>query len=211
MGFTSLSEYGEGSLPVCGIAMPYHYCSTTSDYKPFDVSGASGALGSLFETAKNTVLEDRLRISKYVNTLADEWGTKFAAIDGKDLGIVDAKGFENEGLTVATEVDAEKENCDSFVNDIISKTEEINQYLQQLDATYQEYLDYKSQYNGLVKDYNGLVAQHQAEAAKTNPNEELLSSLNSQIASLDAEMTSLQRLLDRYVDDGQPEGSWVLG
>ncbi len=206
MAFAPLSEYSEGSLPECGFAAPYHYCSNAMSYRPIDVSGLSAAVSEKFQTANDSVIDVQEVITGQIETLSEEWGSKFAAIDGKDLGIVDVNSFGNRLLTVTQNIADQQSKCESVISMIISKTEEVNSYLAQLEQTYQEYKNYEAERDSFLEERNALASQCNAST-----DSETIASLKTQISGLDSSISNLNQLLSSFVDINEPDGSWVLG
>ncbi len=206
MAFVQLNEYNEGSLPECGVAIPYHYCSNAMSYKPIDVSGLSAAISQEFQTANDNIVNVQESITNQIKMLGEEWGTKFAAIDGKDLGIVDANSFGDRLSQVTSGVTDQQSKCEAIVSTIVSKTAEINSYLAELEQIYQEYKQHEAERNSFMEERNAIVGQ-----IHNSTDQNTIASLSSQVSSLDSKIDNLNRLLDSYVDIHEPDGSWVLG
>ena len=205
MGFSQLSEYSSGSLPECGFAQAYTYCANTAAYKPIDVSGLAAAVDGEFEKTTNDATQILDQITTEVSNLSEEWGTKFASIDGADLGIVDPGSFNDNMQKITSDISDKQSECSKLVSKIVSKTEEINQYLSSLDEVYQEYLEHKNDRDDLLVQRNAL-----ADQCNASTDEGTIASLKGQIAELDSRLDNLEQLLASYHELPEPEGSWVL-
>lgn len=213
MAFSELSEYSEGVFPECGAASAYTICEGALSYKPIDVSGLQGAIDSAIQTAMNNTNDNIDNISGKVNILADEWGKKYIAIDKKDLNIVDPENYSTNFDSINNNFLEQKNRCDEIVHTIVSKTESVNSYLEQLEENNKKYEELKEKYNNLNQDRNNLIGRLNSELSREQPNQGTIYSLENKINILEAELSWIDSEIKKYeaarIDS--PDGSWVLG
>ena len=137
-------------------------------------------------------------------------GVKFASIDGQDLCIVDSNKF-GDGLSLLNSSVGEQQiRCERFISDLISRTEQVNQYLDALDQAYQEYQEYLQQLTDATNNRNAAVSDYNREIRNSHPNTYQLASISNKIKTYDLEIESVNKIIDYYVEEPEPEGSWVL-
>jgi len=213
MAFSELSEYSEGVFPECGMASSYTICEGAASYKPIDVSGLQGAIDSAISTAMNNTKDNIDKISNKVDVLADEWGKKYIAIDKHDLNIVDPDNYSTNFSSVNNNLEEQKSRCDEIVKAIVSKTEKVNDYLNQLEENNKKYKKLIDKYNEFVDEKNSLIGKLNHEQSKAEPNMNVVYSLQSNISIVNDKMGVLDSEIKKYEASriDSPDGSWVLG
>ena len=84
MSFVNINEYGEYKLPIAGNVTKYIVCEGIDSYKPYDVGDISSSIDYVCENIKEVNYCDGL--NKNLSDLNEQWGEKFIAIDGKNIG-----------------------------------------------------------------------------------------------------------------------------
>lgn len=214
MGFVAMSEYSPGNYPTFSyVSNEYVNCSNAMTYRPIDVSGLKSAVSGSFDSLLDNLKSDFKGLNNEFGDLKDCFGTKFIAINGSELGMVDVDSLNEYLDTFNNTLATERDKIMEIVDVIVSKTEAVNDYLQQLQDNYDKYLSLKNEYNDYTDDYNNYVREYEQEASKSTPDSGLLSTYSVFIDNIGVRLKELEAELSFYENNKltSPEGSWVLG
>ena len=211
---TALDIYAEGSLPeITGTWDQYTNCANAMNYKPFDVSNLQSDVNKQFETLISNAEEDIRNINGNLNTLDDDWGSKYISIEGKGLDIVRVEVFSKYLNKVTKEIEKNKEKCEKLISQIVTGTENVNSYLESLNKNYQQYLQEKENLKTAQDNLSKAQSALETEQAKEKPDASTISRLNSDINKFSGEVDKYQDLVNVYelYKIEEPEGQWVVG
>ena len=115
-------------------------CSSTGSIRPYDVSEAEGACSSAFSSVVNSLDDIQRSLENRLDDLAGEWGTKFIALNGVSLGIVNVDKFHEHYTKLKNAVEDVKSKCEKVCGIINSDTANINSTLDVYEQHYKNYL-----------------------------------------------------------------------
>lgn len=208
MSFVNINEYGEYKLPIAGNVTKYTVCESIDSYKPYDVGDVSSSIDYVCENIKEVNHCDGL--NKNLSDLNEQWGEKFIAIDGKNIGIVLPDEFNTQFESITEHINEQADRCEKIVGDIVSRLQEVNEYYNQLKSNLDEYkklLSDKESYENEIARYDNLII---SESAKEKVDSANLSKLFSSKNSCEVNLRNVNTELDKYTIIPEPEGQWIV-
>ena len=208
-----LEIYSSGTLPTSGVATEYTWCENALSYKPADVSGLSSIFSELSQRLTQDFADQVKDAKSNLESLNDEWGTKFISMNNESLNIVREDNFEESFSKIDQNITEEIEKCNQLVEVITSTTEEINEYLNQLESNCQKKKELDeaiARQKQQIDNYSALI---QAEQAKEQPNTSAIANYQSQKNIVVSELNRNQILSNKYQENrlDEPDGQWVVG
>ncbi len=185
-----IDKYTSGQIPVAGSCGSYDYCANAMAYKPYDVSGLASLLDSKFNSCMESIDSEKNSIVSKLNAVSDAWGEKFIEINGSSLNFIHHDYYVKHLDNITNSVNSARESAAAVISSIISGTEAVNAYLEQLQSNYNEYQRLTNELNSI----KGAYYQNENDRAVALSN-----------------FYSANPFYDSYVDIGEPDGTWVVG
>ena len=212
MAFIPLDEYSECNLPAIGIISKYTICHNVSKYRPYDVSGLKDAVTTAIDSAINDVELCNKGLNNDIESLSDAWGEKYIKIDGNGLDFVNVDEFRGNFKLIVKSLEEQKTRCNEIVNAIISKTKEVNDYLDKIISNNTDYKKIKDSLEECKDNLSNLKSLYNNENAKVDKDYDYLRSLSQKISTMNNKITLLKNEVKIYEENklDSPDGSWVL-
>ena len=147
-----ISEYSKSVTPKVeqpGGAGSQYYYQNASSFKPADTSAAESAVNEAMTELVTGFTEDVNKFSSVIESMADNFGTKFITINEKRLGFVDQDAFlalTNRGKVA---IEDAQTAATEFFGKCNSGNSSINSWLTSLTSNYNTYKHWKDKYDNL--------------------------------------------------------------
>lgn len=158
-----MNTYGKDNLPKLDQPTDKkYYFNSTQTYKAADVTPTETTVKNEFNTLKSDIETALTNFNKHLEQLESSFGTKFIAINNQPLGFVDIEAFNTLTKTITTSLESSEENINTFFSTCQTKTEEINNWLKELNTNYNILKQYEKLYYHCVNSDN---EEYQAQAS----------------------------------------------